>query len=487
MYRSQTRLETRRRTVAGAWILRTLIVLLLLAAIVMAAAWHLAGKAAGPRVTVMSPARAIGRTGELDVLIESPGARLDRLDVALEQNGRTTPLFALGEPGNALTPAGDGRLRLLLPIGKDVLPQLEDGRAEVSIGASRPVLFGYRHAQSSVRHAFDVRLTPPRISALSTLHHISPGGSETVVYEVSSSAVDSGVRVGEKEYPGFAASGARVARADVTLRVAFFALAWDGDGATPIHLFARDDVGNELHEGFDVKVLPRNFRKGRIELDKRFLSKVVPAILQRSPDLKVEDSSDVLASFLRINGDLRKQNSDEIAALARETAPEMLWRGPFRQLASSAVEGSFADQRTYFYEGREVDRQVHLGYDLASTALAGVVAANRGKVVHAGWLGIYGNCVILDHGMGLQSLYAHLSSIEVKAGSMVEEGALVGRTGSTGLAGGDHLHFTMLVGGTPVTPLEWWSPKWIQDRVMRKLREAEALGTGQRGSAITSR
>jgi murein DD-endopeptidase MepM/ murein hydrolase activator NlpD len=103
-------------------------------------------------------------------------------------------------------------------------------------------------------------------------------------------------------------------------------------------------------------------------------------------------------------------------------------------------------------------------------------------VVHAKSLGIYGNCVIVDHGMGLQSLYAHLSSIAVKVGDMVNQGELLGRTGSTGLAGGDHLHFTMLLGGTPVTPIEWWSAKWVQDRVMRKFREAEALGTGQRGA-----
>jgi murein DD-endopeptidase MepM/ murein hydrolase activator NlpD len=96
-------------------------------------------------------------------------------------------------------------------------------------------------------------------------------------------------------------------------------------------------------------------------------------------------------------------------------------------------------------------------------------------VVHAGWLGIYGNCVIVDHGMGLQSLYAHLSSIEVKTGDAVKEGDRLGRSGSTGLAAGDHLHFTTLLGGRPVTPIDWWSPQWVQDRITRKLREAEAV------------
>ena len=101
-----------------------------------------------------------------------------------------------------------------------------------------------------------------------------------------------------------------------------------------------------------------------------------------------------------------------------------------------------------------------------------IVAANNGKVVLADYLGIYGNCVILDHGLGVQSLYAHLSSIDVKPGDNVDKAQPLGRSGMTGLAGGDHLHFTMLVGGYPVNPVDWWSTQWMEDRVLRKIREA---------------
>ena len=97
---------------------------------------------------------------------------------------------------------------------------------------------------------------------------------------------------------------------------------------------------------------------------------------------------------------------------------------------------------------------------------------NAGVVLYAADLGIYGNCVIVDHGLGVQSLYAHLSSIEVKEGDRVEKGRVLGRSGMTGLAGGDHLHFTMLVNGQAVNPVEWWDPKWMQDRVLRKIAEA---------------
>jgi murein DD-endopeptidase MepM/ murein hydrolase activator NlpD len=93
-------------------------------------------------------------------------------------------------------------------------------------------------------------------------------------------------------------------------------------------------------------------------------------------------------------------------------------------------------------------------------------------VLFAEELGIYGNTVILDHGLGVQSLYAHLSSFGVKVGDDVQKGQTLGASGQTGLAGGDHLHFSMLVHGRFVNATEWWDPHWIEDRIMRKLREA---------------
>ena len=150
----------------------------------------------------------------------------------------------------------------------------------------------------------------------------------------------------------------------------------------------------------------------------------------------------------------------------------MLWRDPFQPLANAAVEAKFADYRTYFSLGKEVDRQVHLGFDLAVTSQVPILAAQKGVVMLAEYLGIYGNCVILDHGMGVQSLYGHLSSIAVTVGDTVEKEQEMGKSGMTGMAGGDHLHFTMLVNGQMVNPVEWWDQHWIQDRIIRKLREA---------------
>jgi murein DD-endopeptidase MepM/ murein hydrolase activator NlpD len=76
--------------------------------------------------------------------------------------------------------------------------------------------------------------------------------------------------------------------------------------------------------------------------------------------------------------------------------------------------------------------------------------------------------------MGVQSLYAHLSAIEVEPGALVDKDQPIGRSGMTGLAGGDHLHFTMLVSGQMVNPIEWWDAHWMEDRILRKLKAAGA-------------
>jgi murein DD-endopeptidase MepM/ murein hydrolase activator NlpD len=200
---------------------------------------------------------------------------------------------------------------------------------------------------------------------------------------------------------------------------------------------------------------------------------VVPPIVANTPEMQLSTApDDVVQTFVHINSDLRRQNAQTIAALAKKTAPEMMWKEPFQPLGNAAVEARFADFRTYTFKGKEIDRQVHLGFDLAVTQHVPILAAQRGVIVHAAYLGIYGNCVIIDHGLGVQTLYGHLSSIGVKAGDKVEKGQVLGLSGMTGLAAGDHLHFTVLVNGTAVNPVEWWDIKWMQDRVFRKVREA---------------
>jgi murein DD-endopeptidase MepM/ murein hydrolase activator NlpD len=439
-------------------------------------AFYLAGQEPGPLLTVRQPTAIGGRQLTLELSVDSDGTRLSRTEARLEQGGLQFPLFSLSEPGDAqFVQENPGRMRITRVVATSTLKGLRDGPARVVVTAAHPVLFGMRQVESTVSRDVRVRLTPPRLSIASTRHYVNLGGAELVVYRVSPPNVASGVQVGERYYPGFAASGVGGAIAsDPGLRLAFFALLFDQDAETPIRVVARDEAGNSTSVNLAHTILPGTFAQSRASVDDRFLRRVVAPILKATPDLKLPDATpgDRLAAFLVINGELRRKNSSQIETIGHETVPEMLWRRPFRRLGRAKPEAAFAEHRTYMYDGGEIDQQVHLGADLASTRRAPVTAANTGRVLFAAYLGIYGNCVIIDHGMGVQSLYAHLSTVDVDRGDRVLRGESIGRTGTTGLAGGDHLHFTVLVAGRPVDPIEWWDPHWIQDRIDRKLVEA---------------
>jgi murein DD-endopeptidase MepM/ murein hydrolase activator NlpD len=456
--------------------MRKLVAVVVLSLVAAAAAWVVAGTRPGPSIAIANPARSVGVSSPLDVAIDAAGARVSAVTVSVEQKGVVTPVLVPGRAGDErhLTTGADGSVRITHTVGRETVPSLVSGPATISVSASRSVLWGLRQVESTVTKDVIVRLERPKLAVRSTHHYVNQGGAEVVVYQVTPADAESGVRVGDDEYPGFPAAGITadgVSITDPSMRVAFFALRYDQGPGTPIALYARDDAGNQSTANFDFRIFPKPARASRIELADALLERVVPAILEAATEINAEGS--LIEQYLVINGELRRRNAATIASFAAKTAPELLWRGvPFHPYTNSAVESAFADRRTYVYQGKDVDRQVHLGFDLASFANTPIVAANRGTVLFAGMLGIYGNAVIIDHGFGVQSLYAHLSSLDVEAGAVVEKDQPIGRSGITGLAGGDHLHFTMLVAGRMVNPVEWWDPHWIEDRILRKLRAA---------------
>ena len=453
-----------------------LLLVLVLLAVAGGVVYYLAGQEPGPLVTFHGPGSIGGGATVFDASVEAMGTKLTALTVRLEQGNQQFPVFSLEAPGDSkFTQETPERMRFAKALPARGFQGLKDGTARFVVTAERKVLFGLRRAASTTTSDVKVRLTPPTLSVVSTHHYIKLGGAEMIAYHVAPPDTSSGVQVGDRFYPGFPTSGiAGTKTSDPTLRLAFFALTFDQDTNTPMKLVAHDDAGNVATAEFDHKTFIDKFHKSRVPIDDAFLGRVVPAIIQATPDLKLPSGTpeERLQAFLSINGDLRRKNAQFIESMAKDTTADLLWRGPFRRMARAASAAVFADHRTYAYGDREIDQQVHLGVDLASTKGAAVAAANTGRVVFAGFLGIYGNCVIIDHGMGVQSLYAHMSKLDVEKGDTVQTGEAIGASGMTGLAAGDHLHFTMLVGGRPVNPVEWWDPHWIMDRIDRKLFEA---------------
>ena len=412
-----------------------------------------------PQIRLESELKGIGRLTTFSFTATDAWG-LRHLSVEIEQGGQTLPVLSETlSSGWSFWRPGLRQWTRHIEIRASDHPQLQQGQATLRIQARNKNFFS---SQSALTQTLPVRLNPPSIQVLSGLLYVNQAGCEMVLYRVSNTAVTSGVKVGEYFFPGYPFPGGQ--QGD---RLALFAFPHDAPADTAAFVAAADEIGNEALATFSYRLKTKQFRHRDIEVADQFLQTTVPAIFASTPGLA--DQGDPLKNFLFVNGTLRERNRRQIAEISRQTVAEFLWEGAFLQLSNTAVESQFADYRTYIYNGQKVDQQVHLGFDLASVQHAPVMAANSGRVVFAEYLGIFGNTIILDHGFGLQSLYSHLSAFEAKTGESVQKGQVIGKTGTTGLAGGDHLHFTMLLAGVEVNPIEWWDPLWIEQHIRAKL------------------
>lgn len=303
---------------------------------------------------------------------------------------------------------------------------------------------------------------PPVIKPLTPAHYMRQGGAGLVIYEVNKEVTRSGVAVGDAFFPGYKQKSGQYA--------CLFAFPMDvAAEAYKPRLFVEDAAGNEKTGFFVNMAIKRRFREERVELTDEFFAARLPAFAGLFPE-----TVDPAERFKKINSELRRQTEATMAALAAKTNPEPLWEGGFVYLPRSVVRGSFGADRVYVYKGQEIDRERHEGIDLSSVQRAPVPAANAGRVVFVGPLGVYGTTVVIDHGMGLESLYGHLSSASVAVGDLVKKGDAIGQTGTTGLAGGDQVHFAMYLAGRPVIPIEWWDARWLDDNITAKFKRFAA-------------
>ncbi len=312
---------------------------------------------------------------------------------------------------------------------------------------------------------------PPRVKILSQRHNIERGGAGLVIYQLFEDQIKSGVLVGDHFFPGD--SGLFK---DSNIHAAFFALDYNQGPGTRIHVVATDPAGNQTQRGFHTYIRDEKFKTDAIRIPSSFLEKKIPDFDVGSMGNKFSDSKNpLLEKYIYINREIRKQNVDKVLGVPLATEAKKYWEGRFLRMAGSQRRAGFADHRIYKFNGKEIDRQVHLGIDLASTSHAPVKAANTGRIIFTGHVGIFGNTVIIDHGFGLCSLYAHLSEIDVSKEQTVKKGTVIGYSGETGLAGGDHLHFSMIVHDVFVNPVEWWDSAWIKNNITSKIEAVEQM------------
>ncbi|MEF3697048.1 M23 family metallopeptidase [Desulfolutivibrio sp.] len=337
---------------------------------------------------------------------------------------------------------------------------LKDGPFDLDITATDNSIHGFGAGNAALMHkTLSLDSTPPVVGILSQAHNVRQGGVGCIAYSVSEKPESSGVLVGDIFSPGFKIANGHY--------VCFFPFPLSMEpGDFKPRLRAVDLAGNERIMDFRHQVIPRKFKADTMNVSDGFLQAKMPQYFATYPGMK-----DLVEIYIKVNNEMRRENAKTLRELGSQTAPELFWdKKAFMRLPNAAPMAAFGDRRTYMYQGREIDKQIHMGQDLASLANAPVPAAAGGKVILAEFFGIYGQAVILDHGLGIQTIYSHLSQITVKVGDMVKRGDILGNTGATGLAGGDHLHFGVIVHGVEVSPVEWWDQHWIDDNVADRFK-----------------
>ena len=393
------------------------------------------------------PVAAIGTSTNISVETDDP-VGIKAFSAAIEQNGQSQVVYE-NKPNTK-----QKMMIFTFSAGKKQAEFLKEGPAKLVVKAKTNDLRG---ATTTLTQDVQVELRPPTIVADGKQHYINQGGMELVVLDAGGNWADAGVHIANYTVGSFPMPGEKD---NSPHRFSLFPFPWNVSADTIPVAFARSGSGIEVTTTFWTKVFPKSFRSSDINVTDKDLTKVVG-------ELDPDGQGSLIERFVRLNKDLRQANT-QIYELRKKTENKILWNGPFIPMKGTR-ESFFADRRSYIYQGRKVDEQVHLGYDLAQTNNSPVKAANSGRVVWAERLGIYGNCVIIDHGYSLQSLYGHMSRIMVKEGDMVQKEQQIGISGATGMAFGDHVHFSMLVDGYQVDPKEWWDEHWIHDRILSKI------------------
>jgi murein DD-endopeptidase MepM/ murein hydrolase activator NlpD len=411
----------------------------------------------GPELRLVESPRLLGRKAAVDLQLRAQGGRLSTVRITLEQGDRVYDLFAsdslrtneatLSAALNLrASGATEGEARLVFYVGDDFWrPRKANDEPTLKL----PVL---------------VDLTPPPLQIRSATRYPEPGGAALAVL-FAPGAEECFVEIGGRRF-------AAHARGEESLQLSLYAVPLDYDGKSPPTAVATDAAGNRSVAELPVVIRAKAVATGSVDLSEQWLTRELPELL----DTDVEEiRKDLGAAFRRVSVDLRAEALAQREALAAASVDVALWSGAFQQLPNSSVLSRFGVRRTYRLGGQELDEKVHQGFDLASVRHAKIPAANAGRVVWAGPLTIYGNTVIVDHGLSLMTLYGHCSSLQVAVGDTVERGQTIALSGATGLAVGDHLHFEVVVGGVPVTPLQWFDRSWIESHIESVARDGGAV------------
>ena len=356
------------------------------------------------------------------------------------------------------------RLELSLKLPKELI--LDKNQIyKLTIEAKDFNIFGGNKAVKSVNLIIDNKT--PQIQIINQSYKITKGGSAVVVFR----AVD------ENLNELYIQSDKHIFKPTKFIKDGYWAslVAWDiRNPRFNAKIIAIDKAGNRAVSNIGYYLHDRKYKESIITLSDNFLDgKIDELANQYAPNYA---DLDMLDKFKFVNETLRESNENiirKVTSAVPEEIIESFYIKPFYPLRNGAVVASFGDHRFFTYEGNRVSESWHMGLDLASTAKAVMVTNNPAFVAFNELNGIYGDSIILYHGFGLYTLYGHSNEISVKVGEHIGANHIIGKTGTTGLSLGDHLHFGVIVQGVEVRPEEWMDKKWLQDNIYDVLNTAK--------------
>ena len=450
------------------------VIYVVLAALVVAGGYFLVPRFEWhkPQIKITPDGDTLG-LAPLQIEVTEQGSGLNSFSVTLNSGGKDYPLAA--ERYSELV-----RQKKFTVALSAKLEGLKEGPAVLRIEArDNSWWIFFRGNQTLVENTLTIDITPPTLEIIADDRYVNFGGVGMIVYKPSADTVTTGIKIGKYFFLGYKGQ----IKSQPDHYIAFFAHAYNSGEDERAMLVATDKAGNskEMQLAYTLKNV--KYKKSTIQISEDFLRNKVTPLLS---DVGARQGTPK-EIFVKVNKGLRKENEDKIKAITEKSTPAKLWEGAFHQLTNSKVEANFADARTYVYNEEEIDQAYHLGYDLSVTKHYPVEASNHGVIAFVGDLGIYGNTVIIDHGLGLFTLYSHLSSIDVKVGDQIKQEQIIGKTGETGFAGGDHLHFGVYLHGVAILPVEWWDQKWIKDNIQPKFEGQTSESIAEAGDSKAPR
>lgn len=367
-------------------------------------------------------------------------------------------------------PSNPKQVQISIPPPKNTM-FLKDGYAEIEISATDISHFGFGNTTTKTIRAY-IDTQKPQIEVVAHSYKIVRGGAGFVVFRALDDNIYS-IRLegGKWQFKPvyFADNGYYAAL-----------IAWDvRDDSFTARIHVEDKAGNVSVSTVPFYQVKRNYKTSTIKIDDSFIDgKITSLIAEVTPT--PPPLTNPIEKFNYINRDIRAKNIEIVNLVGQgynqaAVLPINFTLNKFYPLRNGAAVGGFGDHRYFSYQGNTIGESYHLGIDFASIKQAPVFLSNGGAVAFANFNGIYGNTVIIDHGLGLLTLYAHLTNIDVSEGQILKAGAKIGNTGLTGLVLGDHLHFATLIQGVESNPAEWLDSKWLNDNLFKVIKDAQNI------------